>query len=272
MTLYNNLAYHNGYGLSRGPNYGVGFAIYNTTSDITYEARRVLKNNISFGNEKGNIWVHTDVKTYTHDHNTWDLTVTVNVADFMSLDTLQLWLPRKADGSLPDITFGKLTSTSNLRDKGVDVGLPFEGSAPDLGYYEYVAPIIPTDPIIIITTVISVGTTQATCGGNVTDDGGSTIYARGVCWGLTANPSLINSHTTDGTGTGAYNSYLSGLTPNTTYHVRAYAINTDNIGYGEDLTFTTTSGTGLNGDIVFDPVTGKKIYVNVGGVNKTVIK
>src|SRR4029077_20715569 len=50
--------------------------------------------------------------------------------------------PRKADGSLPDIDFMRLVAGSHLIDAGVDVGLPFNGSAPDLGYFE-TAGIVP---------------------------------------------------------------------------------------------------------------------------------
>jgi len=45
--------------------------------------------------------------------------------------------PRKADGSLPDVNFFHLNSSSKLIDKGVNVGLPFNGTAPDLGAFEY---------------------------------------------------------------------------------------------------------------------------------------
>jgi len=44
--------------------------------------------------------------------------------------------PRKVDGSLPDITFGHLKAGSDLIDKGINVGLPYSGSAPDLGAFE----------------------------------------------------------------------------------------------------------------------------------------
>ncbi len=48
----------------------------------------------------------------------------------------QLIRPRKPDFSLPDITFGHLVQGSDLIDKGVNVGLPYSGSAPDLGPFE----------------------------------------------------------------------------------------------------------------------------------------
>lgn len=49
----------------------------------------------------------------------------------------QLLRPRNPDGSLPDITFGKLVEGSDLIDAGMAVGLPYEGAAPDIGAFEY---------------------------------------------------------------------------------------------------------------------------------------
>ena len=98
-------------------------------------------------------------------------------------------------------------------------------------------------PTVVTTTPVATGSSSATSGGNVTDQGSSSVTARGVCWNTTANPTISNSHTSDGTGTGAYTSYLTGLTSGTLYHVRAYATNTSGTSYGSDLTFTTCTGT-----------------------------
>jgi hypothetical protein len=126
MNIYNNLAYHNNH----------GFTIYGTASSDQKELLRILKNNVAYGNSAGSAEALGGA-VYTHDHNTWDSSVTVTDADFASLDYTQLLLPRKADGSLPDITFGHLVAGSDLIDRGVNVGLPYSGSAPDLGAFEY---------------------------------------------------------------------------------------------------------------------------------------
>ncbi len=81
--------------------------------------------------------------------------------------------------------------------------------------------------------------THATCGGNVISDGGSEVTERGVCWATTPNPTTSGSHLASGTGTGDFSVNLSGLTANTTYHVRAYAVNEKGTAYGDDLTFRT---------------------------------
>ncbi len=99
-----------------------------------------------------------------------------------------------------------------------------------------------TLPILatVTTAAASVVTgTTATTGGNVTADGGSAVTARGVCYGLTANPTIAGSKTTDGMGTGAFESNLTGLRGLTTYYVRAYATNSVGTTYGPEITFTT---------------------------------
>jgi hypothetical protein len=62
---------------------------------------------------------------------------------------------------------------------------------------------------------------------------------RGVCWNTTSSPTTADSHTTDGTGTGTFISYLTGLTPNTLYYIRAYATNSVGTAYGNEVSFTT---------------------------------
>ena len=100
-----------------------------------------------------------------------------------------------------------------------------------------VASVMP--PTVNTGDVRDVTETTAACGGEVTNTGGSAIIVRGVCWGTGANPTVDGSHTTDGSGTGAFTSSISSLTPNTTYYVRAYAINSAGTAYGETVSFTT---------------------------------
>jgi len=79
----------------------------------------------------------------------------------------------------------------------------------------------------------------ASSGGNVTSDGGSDIIARGVCWGVSNAPTIADSKTLNGTGTGNFTSLLTGLLPNTTYYLRAYATNILDTNYGGEVEFTT---------------------------------
>lgn len=91
------------------------------------------------------------------------------------------------------------------------------------------------------TAVVSdITATSASCNGYVADDGGATVTARGVCWSTSQNPTISDSHTTDGTGTGSFTSNITGLNGNTTYYVRAYATNSVGTTYGYQLSFHTT--------------------------------
>ncbi len=92
---------------------------------------------------------------------------------------------------------------------------------------------------VTTSSVSNITHTTATCGGNVTSDGSVTVTARGVCWSTSQNPTVSDSHTTDGSGTGSFTSNITGLTANTTYYVRAYATNRAGTSYGEQRTFTT---------------------------------
>ncbi|MEA3461562.1 MAG: hypothetical protein U9R49_06765, partial [Bacteroidota bacterium] len=80
-----------------------------------------------------NTWVQTGEYWHTRDNSAYHVTND----DFISLDSSQLRWPRKADGSLPDISFLSLRENSDLVDRGLDVGLAYKGEAPDLGALEY---------------------------------------------------------------------------------------------------------------------------------------
>lgn len=89
--------------------------------------------------------------------------------------------------------------------------------------------------------VIDIAFTAARSGGEVTDAGGSSISARGVCWSRNTEPSIISNDgkTSDGSGKGSFTSMLTGLLSGTTYYIRAYATNNEGTTYGNDISFTT---------------------------------
>jgi uncharacterized protein (TIGR02145 family) len=96
--------------------------------------------------------------------------------------------------------------------------------------------VLSTTPVTNITTI------TATSGGNISFNGGAEILANGVCWSTTENPTVEDSKTVNTVSSGQFVSSLSGLTAGTTYHVRAYATNSEGTDYGADIIFTTYSG------------------------------
>ncbi len=104
---------------------------------------------------------------------------------------------------------------------------------------------LPIAPTLATDTITEITGTTATGGGDITNDGGSPITARGICYGLTPNPTISDSKTSDGTGDGIFVSSLTKLNGLTTYHVRAYATNIVGTSYGSDVQFTTLVSTRL---------------------------
>lgn len=96
-------------------------------------------------------------------------------------------------------------------------------------------------PTVTTNSVNTVTSNSASGGGNVTSDGGCEVTAKGLCWSTEMNPTTENSHTTDGSGVGAFSSSITGLTCGNTYYVRAYATNSSGTAYGNQVSFTTTS-------------------------------
>ena len=106
----------------------------------------------------------------------------------------------------------------------------------------------------LTTTVAnSIVTTSAVSGGNITNDGGTLITQRGICYSTSPSPTTANTTIISGSGTGIFTSNLTGLTASTTYYVRAYATNSAGTAYGNEVSFTTTAG---GGGIVTNPGAG----------------
>ena len=116
LTIYNCTSYDN------GTNFGLG-------NPVNAGQKHILENNISLG-------AAATISNATQANNSWSSGFSVNAADFVSLDLTQATSPRAADGTLPRLDLFRLKPGSALIDAGVDVGLPYLGSAPDLGAFE----------------------------------------------------------------------------------------------------------------------------------------
>jgi chitodextrinase len=186
MTLFNNTAYGNSiFG-------GGNFAFFSAVA-------HVLKNNLAF-NPNTVSFNAAVLQTY----NSWNLAVTVSAADFVSVDFSGATGARAADGSLPTINFLKLAAGSNLIDKGVNVGLPYSGSAPDLGAYEYALSAdtqAPTAPTSLTATAISNSQIDLSWTASTDNVGvvGYDVYRGGVKIGTTASTTYSSTGLTAAT-------------------------------------------------------------------------
>ena len=86
--------------------------------------------------------------------------------------------------------------------------------------------------------------TSAKSGGSILSEGGAPVTSKGVVWSTTSNPTItLSTKTNDGNGISSFSSLLTGLSPNTTYFIRAFATNSVGTGYGNELSFTTPNTT-----------------------------
>ena len=132
---YQNTAYLNGTNYNMLNRKGPSLADY-LTDVAGYD--HVLKNNLGFSPRSTEI-SQIDYATCNASNNHFNLPVSITTADFQSLDLALLIQPRLADGSLPNINFMNLVSGSDLIDKGIDIGFPYQGAKPDLGYKEFIS-------------------------------------------------------------------------------------------------------------------------------------
>jgi len=135
-------------------------------------------------------------------------------------------------------------------------GATYQGTEPKRSGFSVRCVMDATIPALTTSLLSSTVETTAVMGGNITTDGGEAVTARGVCWSTTANPTITDSKTINGDGTGAFTSPITGLTEGQTYYLRAYATNTVGTAYGNEIVFTTQV---FNQNAVF-----AKIYATLG--------
>jgi len=166
--------------------------------------------------------------------------------------------------------------TQNI--SGLDSNTPYNYRAvmviDGISYYGnvltvYTAAITLVAPTVTTAVVTSITPTGATGGGEVTSAGTSAITERGIVWSMTVNPTTGNTKVVAAGTTGSFTSPITGLAPNTTYHVRAYARNAQGlISYGVDRTFTTTSNPV---EVFFSSVVGEQARMSADNLNSQVL-
>ncbi|MBT4338344.1 MAG: hypothetical protein HOD63_07130 [Bacteroidetes bacterium] len=128
---------------------------------------------------------------------------------------------------------------------------------------EEVVPPTKSKPVVETEVVSNIGMTTATCGGEVINDGNSSITERGVCWSKQQNPTVSDNKTANGAGTGSFVSELTQLDMNTTYYVKAYAINSIGTSYGSSVSFTTKDETvtDIDGNLYHVVTIGQQVWM-----------
>jgi uncharacterized protein (TIGR02145 family) len=135
---------------------------------------------------------------------------------------------------------GEFTVTGSLTPGATYYVRAYATNSEGTAYGAEVSFVMPNLPTVTTTAATDVTASTATTGGDVTADGGASVTARGVCWSTSPNPTIADSHTSDGSGTGGFTSNITGLNATTTYYVRAYATNAGGTSYGSQVSFTTT--------------------------------
>jgi parallel beta-helix repeat protein len=98
--------------------------------------KHIMSNNLGYGATSDEL-TDIDKAACMLKNNYFDLNLTINDSDFLSLDETLLTAPRQADGSLPKNDFFRLNAASDIIDTGTAIGFPFKGKAPDLGCFEF---------------------------------------------------------------------------------------------------------------------------------------
>ena len=122
-------------------------------------------------------------------------------------------------------------------------------------------------PTVTTAAISNITQKSAQGGGNVTNDGGTQVNQKGVCWSTSQNPTISDNHTSDGSGTGSFTSAMAGLTANTKYYVRAYATNSSGTAYGSQVSFQTSGGSGQTPTVTTSAITNITQTTATGGGN-----
>jgi hypothetical protein len=119
--FFNNTSYSN----------GVDYNMLGINSSGAAVGLGNLRNNIAYAGT-----LTSNMSGTSASSNSWNLSVTMSNSQFQSVSTSGWNVSRQSNGNLPVLSYLRLASGSTLIDKGTNVGLPYNGSAPDLGAFE----------------------------------------------------------------------------------------------------------------------------------------
>ena len=141
----------------------------------------------------------------------------------------------------------KITATNEL------------GTTNSIGYSftTFAKPIITTKDISEITT------TSALSGGNILSDFGSPVFEKGICWSTTPNPTNSDNKVLSSLEGTNFTDPVTNLIPNSTYYLRAYAINSVGTGYGNEIILKTYTGTitDIDGNQYYTVTIGDQLWM-----------
>jgi len=128
----------------------------------------------------------------------------------------------------------------------------------------------PISPIVLTQSIRQIRTNSATVNGTIDTLGTPHPSQHGVCWNTAGNPTVADSKTQEGEATeiGEFTSRITGLSPFTTYYVKAYATNTVGTSYGRVIDFRTNP---LEPVIITRAVTDITTTTAVGNGNITTL-
>jgi hypothetical protein len=148
---------------------------------------------------------------------------------------------------LPEANIANLNSTYTL-----DFALRWMDSSGNLHELQFLPKLIsetyspPPVPVVTTDSISNIAHKYATFWGKVTSDSGYPVTERGAVYSTGSNPEIVTGISVkSGSGTGSFTATTHELSPNTTYYVRAYAINAKGTGYGEVRSFKTALSTTL---------------------------
>jgi len=199
----------------------------------------------------------------TNSYSTCNVTATSNAAGLVSFNmnsTISNCFYDSNTSGQSDTGKGIPKTTAEMKTQSTFTGWDFAGetangtidiwaisSTQNNGYPCFMSQITsPTAPTVTTQAITGIATTTATGNGNITGLGVPNPGSHGVCWGTSANPTIIDNAVANKGGisvTGSFVAPITGLIPNTLYHVRAYATNSTGTVYGTDASFTTKTPT-----------------------------
>lgn len=260
-------------GPNTGPDYMFGWGLLNAKTAANVITNRNISNVIKEETYSGttyNITVTANGIEPLHATLVWTdpagTSPSIGAADAMLVNDLDMsitgakstYLPYKLDKDNP-------SNAATTGDNDVDNVEQVHIASPSAGSYTIaithdgsitggsqnfsliVTGIIIDEPAVLTFEPSSITASSAYVSGEVTSENGSAVIERGFVYSTSVNPDINDTKVIIGSGTGTFNTSLSSLNPNTTYHVRAYARNTSGYGYGVDKDFTTTSTTTWDG-------------------------